>query len=127
MEAEKYLYKDLTYDIIGCAMEVHNALGPGLLEKVYENSLMVLFKEKNIKAEQQYPVPIYFKDYLVGDYYADILVEDKLILELKSTTSFCDAHIAQTLHYLKATDLKLALLINFGCSKLEYKRIINQR
>ena len=124
---QDYLYEELTYKLIGCAIEVHNTLGPGLLEKVYENSLMVLFQEKVIKAEQQYPISIYFKEKLVGEYFADILIEKKIILELKAVESFCNAHIAQTLNYLKATNLQLALLINFGKNKLEYKRIINQR
>jgi GxxExxY protein len=118
------LFKDLSYRIVGLAMEVHNQLGYGFLEKVYENSLMILLREHGIKAEQQKQVPVYFHNELVGDYYADILVEDKIVLELKSVEKIIDAHKAQTLNYLKATSLRLAILINFGKEKLEYERLV---
>ena len=118
------LFRDLSYRIVGLAMEAHNQLGYGFLEKVYENALMVLLREEGIKAEQQKQVPVYFHKELVGDYYADVLVEDKIILELKSVEKIVDAHKAQTLNYLKATALRLAILINFGKDKLEYERLV---
>ena len=118
------LYKDLSYKIVGIAMRVHSKLGYGFLEKVYENALMVLFRREGIEAKQQVPITVYFEEEVVGNYYADILVEDKVILEIKSVENIIDAHIAQTLNYLKATGLRLAIILNFSKEKLEYKRIV---
>lgn len=121
---KEFLYKDLTYKIIGLAMEVHNELGFGFLEKVYENALMIQFRKENIKAENQVPLKIYFKNEIVGEYYPDIIVEDKVIIELKAVNKIIDIHKAQTLNYLKGTKLRVALIINFGKEKLEYERIV---
>jgi len=118
------LYKDLSYKIIGIAMRVHSKLGYGFLEKVYENALMVLFRREGIEAKQQVPITVYFEEEVVGNYYADILVEDKVILEIKSVENIIDAHIAQSLNYLKATGLRLAIILSFSKEKLEYKRIV---
>ncbi len=120
---EDILYKDLSYKIVGMAMEVHNELGFGFLEKVYENSLMVLLQREKINSVQQAPIEVYFKNEIVGKYIADILIEDKIILEIKSTDKIIDVHIAQTLNYLKATGIKLAIIINFGKEKLKFERI----
>jgi len=118
------LYKDLSYKIVGLAMGVHSKLGYGFLEKVYENALMVLFRREGIEAKQQAPITVYFEEEAVGNYYADILVEDKVILEIKAVENIIDAHIAQTLNYLKATGLRLAIILNFSKEKLKYKRIV---
>ena len=118
------LYKDLSYKIVGLAMRVHSKLGNGFLEKVYENALMVLFRREGIEAKQQAPITVYFEEEVVGNYYADILVENRVILEIKSVEKIIDAHIAQSLNYLKATSLRLAIILNFSKEKLEYKRII---
>ena len=96
MEEETIIYKDLSYKIVGLAMEVHNELGPGFLEK----------------------------GHIIGDYFADILVEDSIIIELKAQDRIAEIHKAQTLNYLKATQYKLALLINFGKHRLEYERLV---
>ena len=119
-----FLFKDLTFKIIGMAMEVHRELGFGFLEKVYENALKVAFRLAGVKAEQQVPIKVYFKSVVVGDYIADILVEDKIILELKSQDKITDVHRAQTLNYLKATNHKVSLLLNFGKRSLEHERLI---
>ena len=121
---KKFLYKDLSYRIIGLAIEVHNKLGYGFLEKVYENALMILFRREGINAKQQAPITVYFEGKVVGEYFADILVEDKIILELKSLEKITDVHKAQALNYLKATGLRLAIIINFGKKKLEYERLV---
>ena len=118
------LHKDLSYKIVGLAMQIHSELGFGFLEKVYENSMMVLFRRENIMAKQQAPVSVSFEGEIVGDYYADILIEDKIILELKAIEKITDAHKAQALNYLKASGLKLAIIINFGKQRLEYERIV---
>jgi len=120
----KILYKDLSFKIIGLAMQVHNELGYGFLEKVYENALMVLFRRERIQTKQQAPITVYFYGEVVGEYYADILVEERIILELKSVENIIDAHRAQILNYLKATDLRLGIIINFGKEKLEYERFV---
>ena len=121
---EKILYKDLSYKIVGLAMEVHSKLGYGFLEKVYENAMMVLFHREGIHATQQAPLTVHFEGQVVGDYYADILVEDKIILELKAIEKITDVHRAQALNYLKATGLRLAILLNFGKERLQYERFV---
>lgn len=93
---EKILHKDLSYKIVGLAMEVHSKLGYGFLEKVYENAMMVLLRREGILARQQAPITVYFDRQVVGDYYADILVENKIILELKSVEMIANAHRART-------------------------------
>ena len=122
---EKIIYKDLSYKVTGLAMEVHSKLGYGFLEKVYENAMMVLLRREGIHAKQQAPITVYFDGEVVGDYYADLLVEDKIILELKAIEKITDAHRAQTLNYLKATGLHLAILLNFGKEKLKYERLVH--
>jgi GxxExxY protein len=119
-------FKELSDKIIGLAIEVHKNLGSGFLEKVYENSLMIEFQENNINAEQQKSIPVYYKEKIVGEYFADILVENMIILELKTVKRIEPIHEAQLLHYLKATSLKLGYILNFAApSKLEFKRIVN--
>lgn len=120
------LYSDLTYKVIGLGMQVHTTLGHGYLEKVYENSLMVLFRKAGIHAEQQVPIKVRFEGEIVGDYCADILLENKLILELRVAIKITDVHKAQTLNYLKATGLELALIMNFGGASFEHHRLINR-
>ena len=105
-------------------MQVRKELGFGFLEKVYENSLMVLFRENNIIAEQQVPIKVRFHGHIVGDYVADILVDNSIILELKALDRILTIHEAQTLNYLKATGLRLAILLNFGKDLLEHRRFV---
>ena len=121
---EKFLYKDLSYKIVGLAMQGHTELGYGFLEKVYENALMVLFRENGISAFQQAPIPVSFHGHAIGDYYADIVVENSIILELKAADKLHDIYRAQTLNYLKATNFRVAYLVNFGKRKLEYERFV---
>ena len=123
---EELLFSDLTYKTIGLGMKVHTTLGRGYLEKVYENSLMVLFRKSGLFAEQQIPIKVKFEGEIVGDYCADILVERKLILELKVAERITSIHKAQTLNYLKATGFELALILNFGAQSFEHVRLINR-
>jgi len=118
------IHKELVYQVVGCAMKVHQELGYGFLEKVYENSLMHLLNKENIQTKQQYPVPVHFDSVIVGEYYADIMIENKILIELKTVERITNAHFAQVLNYLKATGIRLGLLLNFGPRKLEYERII---
>ena len=121
---EKILYKDLSYKIVGLAIQVRKELGFGFLEKVYENALMILLEEKGIEAKQQFPIKVSFHGLIVGDYIADILVENQIILELKAQDKIIDAHKAQTLNYLRAPNLRLAILLNFGKDRLDHERLI---
>lgn len=118
---KEFLYKELTYKTIGLAMEVHSKLGCGFLEKVYENALMLLFRREGIEVKQQIPIKVYFEREVVGEYLADILVENKIVLELKIIERITDVQRAQALNYLKATGLRLAIVLNFGKNKLEYE------
>ena len=119
------LYEDLTGKIRQAAFEIHNYFGNGFLEKVYENTLVYKLRQLEIKCEQQMPLKVCFEDNIVvGEYFADIVVENKIILELKAIENLNKIHYAQVKNYLKATKYKLGILINFGKPVLEYKRII---
>ena len=118
--------KELSDKIIGSTIEVHKTLGNGFLEKVYENALIYELSNNGIKVESQVPVPVWYKGNTVGDYFCDVLVEEKIILELKVAKNIDPIHEAQLLHYLKATELKVGYIINFGNSgKLQFKRLVN--
>ena len=121
---EKILYKEESYKIFAAAIQVWKTLGYGFLEKVYENALAIELREHEMVCEQQKPIKVHYSGYIVGDYMADIVVDGKIILELKSARAIDDAHIAQTLNYLKAAGLRLGLILNFGPEKMESKRMI---
>jgi len=116
--------KELTYAINGAVFEVNRELGAGFLEKVYENALLLELEERGLKAEAQVAISVNYKGREVGEYYADIIVEEKVILELKAVDSLQKVHEAQLLNYLKATGYKVGLLINFRHPKAEIKRLI---
>lgn len=124
MSETSFPLKELSYRLIGIGMRVHNELGPGFLEKVYENSLMVLFAEEGIRAVQQYPIEVTFHGSTVGQFYADIMVENSIILELKAVEFTNPIHKAQTLNYLKATGLRVGYLFNFGKRSFEFERLV---
>ncbi|MHC4116521.1 MAG: GxxExxY protein [Planctomycetota bacterium] len=124
-ENKEIIYKELSYKVIELALEVHNELGCGFLEKVYENALTILFEREGIPARQQAPADVYFQSKVVGQYFADILVDNKLILELKTVDAVADIHKAQILNYLRATGMKLGLILNFAKPRLEYKRLVS--
>jgi GxxExxY protein len=125
---ETLKHKELTEVIIGTFYEVYNELGFGFLESVYENALVIALSEKGLKVEQQIPIPVWFRGQRVGDFVADLLVENTVILELKAVRTIDDAHKAQLLNYLRATEIEIGLLLNFGQSA-EFKRLAfdNQR
>ncbi|MCC6581382.1 MAG: GxxExxY protein [Phycisphaeraceae bacterium] len=118
--------KQLTELVIGCAYEVSNVLGSGFLEKVYENALAYELKTKGLDCRKQVKLPVKYKSVVVGDYLADLVVEDKLLIELKCVDTFAPEHTAQCLNYLKATGLHLCLLMNFQRPKVEIKRIVHE-
>jgi len=123
-ESPDFLYVDITREIIGAAFAVYKEFGYGFLEKVYENALLIELADRNLKAESQKPVDVAYKGRVVGKYLADIIVEDKVLVELKAEKAYNPKHEAQLIHYLKATNLKVGLLINFGESTCKPKRII---
>ena len=116
------LYGSLTRSIIGCAFEVINELGVGFLESVYENALMLALKDAGIAVESQKAIDVNFRGRAVGHFYADLLVEDKVIVELKAVSALMPEHSAQVINYLNATGIEVGLLINFGNPRLQYKR-----
>ena len=120
---EEYKHKELTEKIIGAAYKVYNTLGYGFLEKVYQNAMMIELNKQGAKAEAEKPVRVYYDGSVIGDYAADIVVEDAVIVELKALKTLNAAHEAQLVNYLKATGTEIGLLINFG-EKIEVKRKI---
>ena len=118
------LYKELTFAVIGAAMEVHKILGPGFLEAVYQSALARELTLRGIPFEQQVRLPVSYKDVLVGEYIADFIIDGKLIVEIKAVSNFNSQHQAQAMHYLAATGLRLTLLLNFGTGSLEHRRVI---
>ena len=115
----------ITQKIIGCAYTVSNHLGNGFLEKVYENALAHELRKSGLRLEQQYPVQVWYDGIAVGEFFADILVEGTVLVELKAVRSLEDAHLAQCLNYLKGTGLAVCLLINFFQPKVQIRRIVN--
>lgn len=117
------LYKELTEEILHAFYKVHFKLGFGFLEKVYKNALFLEMNELGWRCETEKLINVYYKERIVGAYYADILVDNKVILELKAAECICKEHEYQLINYLKASDLEIGLLLNFG-KKAEFKRVI---
>lgn len=118
--------EEITAKILAACFEVTNELGAGFLESVYQNALMLVLQEKGLTAQREYPLAVTFRTQNIGQFYADILVENKIILELKAVSALTEIHKAQLINYLKATGLETGLLINFGNPKLEYRRFDNR-
>ena len=119
-----YGLEPITRQLIGAAFEVHNALGYGFLERVYQRALHVELVARGVKVELEPKIKVFFKGVIVGDYSADLVVEDKIIAELKTDPEYQTVHEAQLLNELRATGIRLGFLINFGRRKLEYKRMV---
>jgi GxxExxY protein len=115
---------NLTKIIIGCAMRVSNTLGAGFLEKVYENALVIELKKAGLTVEQQSAIAVRYDGIIVGEYMADILVNNQVILELKAVKFLDEIHKAQLLNYLRATGIRIGLLLNFGTPKLGVRRMV---
>lgn len=115
---------DITYEIRGAVFEVNKELGPGFLEKVYENALLIELKRRDLKVQTQFPLTVNYKNMPVGNYVADMLVEEKVIVELKTVEKLDNNHEAQLLNYLKATGIHIGLLVNFKNSKADIKRMV---
>lgn len=120
---EEYLYKELTSEIISAFYKVYNELGFGFLEKVYENALYIELLKRGLGVEKQKPIKVQYDGNLVGEYFADLFVNDLVIIELKAVECLIQEHELQLINYLKATDVEVGLLLNFG-AKPEIKRKI---
>ena len=122
----KLAHEELTGLIIACAIEVHKSLGPGFLESIYEAALVVELKRAGLRVEQQKPLPIFYREVMVGEHRLDLLVEDKIVVELKAISELEDLHFAIVRSYLKAAGLEHGLLLNFAAMPLTVKRVIYQ-
>ncbi|MEI7902652.1 MAG: GxxExxY protein [bacterium] len=112
----------LTEQIIGCAMEVHRRLGPGYLESVYEKALLIELRLKGLQCQNQMPLQVVYRNEIVGDFVADVVVEQRVIVELKACQTLHQRHEAQVVNYLVATGVEVGLLFNFGTDSLQFKR-----
>jgi GxxExxY protein len=115
---------DITYQIRGAIFEVNRVLGHGFLEKVYEKALMIELSSRGLSVENQAPLKVTYKEKIVGEYFADLLVEGRVIVEIKAVTHLLKEHQAQLLNYLKATGIQVGLLVNFTRNKAEIKRMV---
>ena len=120
---EEYKHQDITSEIIKCFYTVYNTLGFGFLEKVYEKSMEIELVESGLTVVRQKPIEVFYRTQIVGEYFADLIVENKVIIELKAAETICEEHENQLINYLKATEIELGLLLNFG-KKPELKRKI---
>jgi GxxExxY protein len=120
-----YEWEEVTGSIIGCAYRVANTLGAGFLEKVYENALAHELRKSGLYVRQQHPIQVKYDGEIVGNYDADLFVNNAVLVELKSSRAIDEVHFAQCINYLKATSLPVCLLINFGTPRIQIKRILN--
>ena len=114
--------EDVTHKVIGCAYQVYNNLGFGFLESVYRKAMVIEIEASGLRVYQESPLKVLYRDQVVGDYFADLLVEDELIVELKSVERLGKVHEAQLVNYLVATGIEVGLLINFGSTGVDVKR-----
>ena len=119
----EYKYSDITEKIIGCCMKVHNALGNGFQEVIYQRALAIELSKINLSFAREVEMPIFYSDHNIGTRRVDFLIDEKISVELKAVTKLENVHLAQALNYLEAYKLEIGLLINFGNTKLEFKRL----
>lgn len=120
------LHKELTSEIINAFYTVYNSLGYGFLEKVYENALMHELGQRDYRVQQQKPIKVYYDGVIAGEYFADLLVEDKVIVEIKAAKAISEGHKAQLINYLKATDTEVGLILNFGPKPTFARRVFTK-
>ena len=124
---EKYKYSDITGKIIGCAMRVHNILGNGFQEVIYQRALAIEFEKAELSFQREKEMPIMYEEKQIGTRRVDFFVEEKIMLELKAVTKLENVHLAQALNYLEAYKIEIGLLINFGATSLQFKRLTIQQ
>ena len=120
-------HENITKHILAAAFEVMNEIGHGFLESVYERSLLIALQSKGLKVKSQVPIAVMFRNQVVGEFFADLLIDDSVIIELKATKALAPEHQAQVINYLNATEIEVGLLINFGSPKIEYHRLVRKR
>ena len=119
----EYLHSEITGKIIGCAMKVHNTLGNGFQEVIYQRALAIEFKKANLSFKREMEMTIMYEGFNIGTRRVDFFVEDKIMLEMKALTKLEPVHLAQALNYLEAYRIQVGLLINFGATSLQFKRL----
>ena len=124
---DQYKYSELTSKIIGCAMTVHKTLGNGFQEVIYQRALEIEMRLAGIRFQREFEMPIYYREIRIGTRRVDFLVEEVVSVELKATTKLDDTHFAQAINYLEAYNLEIGLLINFGETSLNFKRLTNKK
>lgn len=127
MIKQEYKYSELTSKIIGCAMTVHKSMGNGFQEIIYQRALEIEMNIAGIKFSREFEMPIFYREQHIGTRRVDFLVEDKISVELKAKTLLEDVHFAQAINYLEAYNLEIGLLINFGETSLNFKRLTNKK
>lgn len=127
MDTDEFPSEAETHAILECAFEVSNVLGHGLLEKPYENALVVEFVRRNIPVKQQFPFDVIYKSVKVGEYRPDLIAYDQVIVDVKTIEKITDHEIGQMLNYLKVTTLKVGLILNFKHAKVQSKRVVRTR
>lgn len=121
------LYEDITERILAASFAVMDELGHGFLESVYERALIVALRSEELQVQQQVPITVVFRGQSVGEFYADLLVENKVLVELKTVRMLAPEHQAQVINYLRATGIEVGLLINFGSPKMDYHRLVRYK
>ena len=124
MPNEKYIHSELTGEIIGCAMEVHKALGNGFQEVIYQRALEIEMAQQGLTASREHEMDIFYKGINIGNRRVDFFVEEKVMVELKALIQLEDVHLAQAINYLEAYGLEVGLLLNFGSRSLQFKRVM---
>ena len=127
MTNEQYKYSELTSKIIGCAMTVHKTLGNGFQEVIYQRALEIEMRENRISYNREFEMPIFYREQQIGTRRVDFLIENIITAELKATTKLEDVHFAQAINYLKAYNLEIGLLVNFGETSLNFKKLTNKK
>ena len=127
MIKQEYKYSEITAKIIGCAIKVHNELGPGFPEYIYQRALEIEFRNTLLQNVREKEHPVYYLNQLVGKRRVDFVVEEKIMVELKAVDKLDELSLSRSLNYMKAFNLEVGLLINFGGAKLEFKRLINNK
>jgi GxxExxY protein len=120
-------FKELTYKVIACAMEVHRVMGPGFQEYIYQRALAIEMKNSGIKFQEEFEIPVHYKGEMIGLRRADFWIENTVSLEIKARTELDNTHLAQAINYIEASNVSTGLLINFGAGSLQFKRIHNRK
>lgn len=120
-------FKELTHKIIGCAMEVHRVLGPGFQEYIYQRAMAIELKAATLIFQEEYEIPVFYKGEKIGLRRVDFFIENTVTLEIKAKSDLDNSHLAQAINYIEASNISTGLLINFGATSLQFKRILNKQ